>query len=115
MRESVDRGTFVREYANFKVLTDSLDYVEINNKALVVEKKFKYGESNALETLIVPDSFGYVYQFQFSPEEGAQLKSKHNIYCAGNFYDIPDTIHCELWSYSLEGERIKEIGKAIIF
>ena len=44
---SFERGTFVREYKGFKVLTDSLSHLVLNDKTFFLEKKFRYGLTNA--------------------------------------------------------------------
>lgn len=115
IEESIDRKTFVRLYNNFEVQPDSLSYIKVNNKIFYVEKKFRYGKKNTLETIITPDSAGFKYQFRISPRSGDHLKSKHHLFCTSNFFVIPDTINCEIWSYSVNGENIEKIGDAIIY
>jgi hypothetical protein len=115
IQESIRRNTLVKELKFFKILTDSLTYVKTNNKSFFIERKFRHGENNALKTVVSQDSSDYLYQFGFSPASGRHLVSKHNCYCDGNFYSVPDTVRCELWSYSINGEKIKKIGDAVIF
>jgi hypothetical protein len=67
IQESIRRNTMVKELRFFKILTDSLTYVKTNNKSFFIERKFRYGENNALKTVISQNSSDYLYQFGFSP------------------------------------------------
>jgi hypothetical protein len=115
LKESVDRGTFVREYKGFKVLTDSLSQKVKLEETYFLERKFKYGLTNAGDTEIMPDSLGFVYQIGISRSDSINTSRMYTIYMPGDFYSIPDTIKCEIWPYKKDGEKRKKVGNAVIF
>lgn len=116
LKESVERRTFVKEYKDFKVLTDSLVYLKLNDKTFFLEKKFRHGLTNASETVIMPDSLGFVYQFSINPREGRPfLNSSNRIELFDDYYSQPDTVKIEIWSHVKGGEKLKKIGDAVVF
>ena len=80
-----------------------------------MEKKFLYGKNDASGTTIIENEGSPNYQLGVSPPHGSLLKSNHHLFFAGDFHQIPDTIRCEIWSYSNAGEKIRKIGDALIY
>jgi hypothetical protein len=115
LKESVERGTFVREYKGFKVTTDSLSQKMQLQGTYFLEKKFKYGLTNAGDTEIMPDSLGFVYQIGIDRSDSINMNRKYMLYMPGDFYSIPDTIRCEIWPYVKGGEKRRKIGDAVVF
>jgi hypothetical protein len=115
LRESIDRGTFVKEYKNFKVFTDSLLQKVIVAKTYFLERKFKYGLTNAEETEIMPDSLGYLYQIGINRSDNVEINWTYMLYMPVDFYSAPDTIKCEIWSYANGLEKPKKVGDAIVY
>ena len=112
---SIDKKVFTKQFSNFRILTDSLAYIKLNDKILYLEKKHRNGERIPKNITVSLDKNGNRYQFRISPASGDHLKSQHHLYCVGDFVEIPDTVHCEIWSYAVNGSKSNKIGIAIVY